>query len=190
MSIHNTPTPWGHEGQVYDLSAIDGVTRTAMSVIASGRAVFQDPNYDGGGRLPDLADELGMGAIDPSTAFFVGISVYEQQFEDSLHRTTVDAPFGHSETDNHYFSPKQQLTLARKGRIYVRPTEDVEIGDDVYIRHTVVNGNDLKQCLGTFGNTDDGGNCVKLEGAVWVQHSAVAGNRGVIELNSNIKTKA
>ncbi len=115
---------------------------------------------------------------DSTDDLFAGVALFDQGVENALITTSTPIADQQDPTSTQYPMGWAVSTLTR-GTVNVAPETAVSLGDPVYIRFASgANGSQP----GAIGNTSDGGTCVKITRARWVNPIA-NGAVGLLEVN-------
>ena len=164
----------GFPGQITDNSSPFSGESMILEKSDAPFGVVVVSDSDGVCRLPDKDNILEKGA---STGVAVGILILEKSNTNRCNKP-LEAPIGSGEIN--YAIEKSVVTVATIGTIFVKTETDVNRNDVVFYR---VTSSDVGN-LGAIRNDDDGGKCIKLNGAVF-KHSAKAGETVEISINLN-----
>lgn len=145
-------------------TATETQANAEAAALAFGRAVLLSGEDDDGNFLIKLIDANSPGDV-------LGISMYTATTEKGQvtglgQQVAAEYPGGHA------------VNVCRAGRIYVEAESEIDVGDDVYVRHTADGALDQ---LGVFAG-GAGTGLVELPGCRWVQGTRDDGI-AVLQLN-------
>ena len=146
----------GQEGQVFDSTAHESISKTADVAIPVAVGVTQGA-ADGTCKLPAPGDADANGDMH-----LLGIAMLDQ----------------HRDNSAQDYAAGDSVTLIRHGRVLVLVEDAVSAGGTVFVRHTVA----TTEQIGDFRSDADGTNADPVLGAKFVT-SAGAGELAVIELD-------